>query len=45
MYGKGNVSGAGEYISYSDREWLELSLTYNSIKETQGEDTANAYLD
>lgn len=45
MYGEGNLSGAGEYISYSDREWLELSLTYNRIKETQGEDTANAYLD
>lgn len=44
MYGEGNLSGAGEYISYSDREWLELSLAYNHVKETQGEEAANAYL-
>lgn len=44
MYGEGNKSGAGEYINLTDRDWLEISMQYQHVKDTQGEDAANAYL-
>lgn len=44
MYGDRNLSGAGVYINLDDDEWLELSVVYDHLKQNEGEDEANAYL-